>query len=220
MALALLSFLVWLLLQWKPKTPFVAVTATKYEVPVPINAWATEDRKALELLHRKNLSLPEYLPDWNQSGSRFELLPKSLDLSQYREVAPLVVYVSAHGIVKEDGEPCVLPPGVPIDDPKRWIPVAELLDEIGKKVPSTRNTLLVLDCNRIRVNWSLGIVYNTFAERVRELVDRKKIPGLAVLTSAGPGQVNWTSADFGGSVFARYLQLGLAGAGRRKARGG
>src|SRR5215813_2777415 len=54
MALALLSFLVWLLLQWNPKTPFVFVTVTKYDTPVPVNAWALEDRTALELLNGSN----------------------------------------------------------------------------------------------------------------------------------------------------------------------
>ena len=47
---------------------------------------------------------------------------------------------------------------------------------------------------------------------VQDLMMRSKNPKIAVLMSAGPGQINWTSSDFGGSVFARFLQVGLEGA--------
>src|SRR4029079_2445535 len=58
------------------------------------------------------------------------------------------------------------------------------------------------------------------ADRVKALVEEKNNPRLAVLLSAGQGQANWTSADFRGSVFARYVQLGLAGAADSKSNGG
>ena len=79
------------------------------------------------------------------------------------------------------------------------------------RLPRRRHLLVILDCNRIRVNWNLGVLYNSFAERVQQLVERKPPPRMAVLLAAGPGQVNWASSDLGGSVFGRYLQLGLAG---------
>ncbi len=219
MALALLAFLLWLLHQWNTKTPIVFITATKYEDPIPLNPWAVEDRNSLQEL-KAILSIPERVPDWNEASGKLEVLPKSLDfLVHFRKESPLLLYLSVHGVVKEDGEPCLLPPGASINDPKRWVPVANVLDEINEKVPASRNVVLILDSNRIRVNWNLGILYNTFTERVSELVERKKIPRLVVLTSAGPGQVNGTSAEFGGSVFARYLQLGLAGAADSGAAG-
>jgi hypothetical protein len=216
MALALLSFLVWLLLQWNPKTPFVFVTVTKYDTPVPVNAWAVEDRAALELLNGSNISVPK-LPEWKADGNHFELLPESFHVNDYRQTAPVVIYVSAHGVVRDDGAPCILPPGASIHESKNWITVKQLLDEIHEKIPSSRNTLLVLDCNRIRVGWNLGIVYNSFAEQVEALVNGKDWPGIAVLLSAGPGQVNWASDDFRGTIFGRFLQLGLAGAADTKA---
>ena len=218
-ALALLAWLIVSLLPI-PRTPFVLVMATDYKSPIPINSWAMEDGLAIEELNRKNLELPtKHLINWNDDGSSFELIPSDFDLNQYKLDLPLIIYLSAHGVVKEDGQPCVLPPRVSINDPKKWIVLEKLLDDIHTKVSEKRDTLLVLDCNHIRENWSLGIVYNTFADRVKELVNRKKLPRLAVLTSAGPGQVSWTSADFRGSVFARYLQLGLAGAADRKESG-
>jgi hypothetical protein len=218
-ALALLALLIWFLPKF-PRTPFILIAETKYDAPIPINGWAREDCDAFRALNKRNILFQDHELERDTKSDKVEFLPKSFNANKGQSDIPLVVYVSMHGVVKDSGEPCLLPSGASFNEPKEWIPVANVLDEIGDKVLSTRDTLLVLDCNRIRMNWSMGIVYNTFADRLQELVDKhvkelakqKKYHRLAVLMSAGPGQINWTSPDLRGSVFGHYLQLGLAGA--------
>jgi hypothetical protein len=205
-SLALVGLLISQLIP-KKKTLLIFIAATHYESPVPLNPWAIEDGEALGKL-TKNLLVTEYEPGASGAEKRKGILPQSLNPG--RGESPVIVYVCAHGVVSKNREPCLLFPGISTDAPERCR-VSDLLDEINEKVPKRRNALLILDCNRIRANWSMGIIYNTFFERVEQLIKDKNIPRLAVLMSAGPGQTNWTSADFGGSIFARYLQLGLAG---------
>src|SRR4051794_30964473 len=78
-ALVLLAILIWMF--WpRPYTPLVVVTAIKYEVPVPINAWAMEDRHALEELNGKNLAfVSNQSPEKGATDSHFKLLPESFD---------------------------------------------------------------------------------------------------------------------------------------------
>ncbi len=57
----------------------------------------------------------------------------------------------------------------------------------------------------------MGIVYNTFSERLAQLIDESQVPNLAVVTSASPGQQSWASADLRGSAFGRYFKLAVAG---------
>jgi Mg-chelatase subunit ChlD len=211
-ALGLLAFLVFLVLMRPVPTPLIVVAATNYEIPIPINGWALEDSNALaELGYLDVIDLSE---KWNEGSCSVEDIIPTEEFTVPRS-APLIVYISMHGIVTDEGEPCLLPPHASIHDAKNWIRVAGVLEKLESLAPE-RNKLLILDCSRIRVNWNLGILYNSFAERVDQLV-RKRTTGqsgqqLAVLISAGPGQTSWTSADLGGSAFGRFLQLGLAGA--------
>ena len=96
--IALLALLIWLLRQPNTKTPFVFVTATKYDAPIPLNPWAFEDRQSLGALNKKNLFIPEHLPDWNESINKFEVVPKLVDgkfFNQFKDGTPLILYVSA-----------------------------------------------------------------------------------------------------------------------------
>ncbi len=113
------------------------------------------------------------------------------------------------------GEPCLIPPGASPWRSGEWLPVAELLKafqgETGGPAAKT-NKLLVLDCNRIDANWSLGQLDNNFAERLEDVVTTKKVPGLYVLNSTSKGQVGWSAAELRGSVFGYFFAQGLNGA--------
>src|SRR5690606_25736482 len=65
-----------------------------------------------------------------------------------------------------------------------------------------------------------GQLYNTFTERLTQLVSAEQFPHLAVLNSTGPGQFAVSSADLQGSVFGHFLHLGLAGGADLRAEGG
>ncbi len=214
LAVGLLALLVYQLLP-TGKTPLIVVIATNYSAPVPLNSWAREDFDSLRELDRgsfwDNIWITDLSERWNDSGEpRAPLVTEEL-IPKVPSGQPLIIYVNMHGIVNDAGDPCLLHPDASITNSKSWKPVAELLGEIRATVPEKLNKLLILDCNRIRVNWNLGILYNSFTERLKELVETENVPNLAVLTSAGPGQVSWASADLAGSAFGRYLQLGLAG---------
>jgi hypothetical protein len=203
------------------QTPLICITVTEYEAPLPLNPWAYEDEQFLTKISQ----LDHERVEWKKGQPQFDLFPRGFNSGDTR--TPLIVYINAHGVVTQDPEtkryaPCILLPGGSIDDPKGFRTVGSILDELQKKV-NGRNTLVILDCNRIRTNWSLGIIYNTFVERLRQVVEEKHknrdFQNLAVLTAAGPGQVNWPSADLQGSAFGHFLQLGLAGEADEKGDG-
>ena len=169
---------------------------------------------ALKALENKNLWPVSDISDkWNKqptAAALQELLDEEIGRSEKSE-EPLIVHISMHGVVNDDNKPCLLPPGPLAVDAKSWIPVEDVLKHISDAVGDQRKALVILDCHRIRANWQLGIVYNTFTERLQQLLGSNPFPDVAVLCSAGPGQMNWSSADLNGSSFGRYLQLGLAG---------
>jgi hypothetical protein len=212
LGLGLLVSLLCMLLWVHRWTPVIVLTATDYSPPFPLNSWATEDRDALKALHEENLRLIDISDKWSKQPSALrQLLEEAAKSARRHRREPLIVHISMHGVVDDEGRPCLLPPGAAPDDTKAWIPVEKVLNDIRDAAPAPRKTLVILDCNRIRASWQLGIVYNSFSERMKQLVESKSIPNMAVLCSAGPGQINWASADLHGSSFGRHLQLGLAG---------
>ncbi|HEX2474219.1 MAG TPA: hypothetical protein VHK01_05715, partial [Lacipirellulaceae bacterium] len=192
-------------------TQLILVNAIDYPLAAPLNPWAVEDGSALKALEQKNLWPVSDISDkWNKqpnAATLEELLSDEIRNSD----EPLIVHISMHGVVNDDNKPCLLPPGALANDAKSWISVEGVLKHISDAVRDRRKALVVLDCNRIRANWQLGIVYNTFTERLQQLLSSESFPDVAVLCSAGSGQINWASADLNGSSFGRYLQLGLAG---------
>ncbi len=203
-ALLLLAVFVVALIPRKRSTPVIAIAVTEYTHPVPLNAWAAEDRQGLLDL-KDTLSVDEKLPnDWKSLAGALA--------KQGADSAPLIISLSMHGVIDDDGNACLLPAtALPLKS-EGWVKVESLLQQIKESVPADRNKLLILDCNRILTNWSLGILYNSFSERLEEAIKRENVPNLAVMTAAGPGQRNWASGDLGGSSFGKFLQLGLAGA--------
>jgi hypothetical protein len=195
-------------------TQVILVTATDYQLPAPLNPWAVEDGNLLKALEDQNLWPVSDISDkWNKqpnAAALQALLDEEIGKNEKSE-EPLIVHISMHGVVNDDNKPCLLPPGPPALDAKTWIPVEDVLKQIDDAMGDERKALVILDCHRIRANWQLGIVYNTFTERLQQLLGSNPYPNVAVLCSAGPGQMNWASSDLNGSSFGRYLQLGLAG---------
>jgi len=219
LALGLLALLIYLLLTWRQKTPLIAIVAAEeyaQAVSIPPNPWAKEDVNTLKKLDGRNVVIASSKQQpWNIQPVRFIPGPRELNLSLsrnpfWRDDQPFILYINMHGIVNEQGEPCLLLPGASLVTDKKWLRLTDVLEEIKSRAEG-RNTLLILDCNRIRVNWNLGIIYNSFVERVQQLVEKADLPNVAVLVSAGPGQVNWGSINLQGTAFGRYLSLGLAG---------
>src|SRR3990170_3475006 len=96
-ALGLLGFLVWLLLQWQPKSQLIVFTATQYAPPIPLNSWADEDREALAALDRVNLLMTDGSDQWNKDHStEIKFSPDTMEPTGRRRSTPLILYFSMH----------------------------------------------------------------------------------------------------------------------------
>ncbi len=205
------------------QTPLIAISAPPYAWPLPPNAWAQEDLRGLGQLDDESLRILDTSSAWRSAEGGFAALDRQLHQASKlgAKSGAVILYVSMHGAVDGDGQPALIPPGASPLHSETWLKVSDLLERIkAEHLPDAWHKLLILDCNRMEVNWNVGLLANTFADRLAEVVAAKSIPNLVVLNSTSPGETGWASADLAGSVFGHFLQLGLAGAADAVAEGG
>ncbi|MGL4512200.1 MAG: hypothetical protein ACRCT8_03860 [Lacipirellulaceae bacterium] len=216
----LLAVFVALLLYRPIPTPVLYVTAVDYESPAVLNAWAAEDRQNLGELDRVTLAVTDVEGEWGESADAkgranlAKVLASQRSWRGFRPVSePVVVYFSMHGAVDEAGKPCLVPPGASVLESSEWVRVEKLLDTVTESTPD-RAKLVVFDSQRAGADWRCGVVYDSFVERVEQLIDAKseKYARIAVLTAAGPGETSLAGPELRGSLFGRFFQLGIAGA--------
>jgi hypothetical protein len=223
------GFVVWLL--WTPKlTPFLAVAAVNYEYPLPPNAFVREDANRFRGLHGKAASGLDEIKvllydevDFESSTSGLKEIQGKLEKAEPGgpDKNALAIYLSMHGAVNAEGEPCLIPPDVPPRDSSKWLRMADLLEDLKRifaanpKLRSEKvKKLLILDSNRMDLNWNIGLLGNTFAASLPAVVKEHNVPGLVVLNSASPGQIGWAAPELQNSVFGYFLWRGLSGAAR------
>ena len=196
------------------RTPLVAVAAV-YDENLPPNAWVQEDLEALRQLDRSTLRVHGTLDDWTSRERGLRVLDEHLRrvAAGLRADEPLLLYVNLHGAVDGTGVPCLIPPGAAAEQSDSWLPVQTLLERLKDPalLPAEVRKLVLLDCTRLRVHWSAGILDNTFAARLPEAVRRAAVPNLAVLCATSPGETSCVSPGLSGSVFGHFLRLALAG---------
>jgi hypothetical protein len=219
--LALFVYQLW----FRPiQTPLIAISAPAYAWPLPPNAWAQEDLQGLaDLDKQESVRLLDASAAWRSVESGLASLDRQLRAASAlgSKTGAVIIYVSVHGAVDADGHPALILPSASPLRSETWLKVTDLLERIkAEHLPDEWHKLLILDCNRMSVNWSLGLLANTFADRLQDVVAEKKIPNLVILNSTSPGQTAWASADLSGSVFGHYLRLGLAGAADDPSEGG
>ena len=234
-AVALLSAFVRTLLFVPPKTPFVLIAPSlvaPYEAPLLPDAWVAEDVDRFQQLDDANslaagtLIVHDTSRDWHSVVQGLEGLRRQLrELAQREDHNDaVVIYVSMHGAVDDVGRPCLILPacqGLSELETGSWVPVATLLETVA--AAGFRDDvvkLVVLDSGRFRVNWGVGTLYNTFSEKIREVVEASDVPNLVVLNSTSPGELAWASPELKGSVFAHYLQRGVSGEADDRVAGG
>ncbi|MEK6237752.1 MAG: caspase family protein, partial [Planctomycetales bacterium] len=160
------------------------------------------------------------LSDSANSGHEIiRALEQQIRLIQDRRSATAVFYFSAHGATNAEGTPCLIAPNASPSDASEWTPVSEILNEL-KNLPAHTKKLVVLDCTRLDACWPIGLLYNSFADRLPSAVRAAKDPNLFVLCSSGPGQKSWPSKEGGRSVFGHFFLVGLAGAADQPHEGG
>lgn len=214
LTVVLLAWLVYLLLYNPLLTPTVTMTATGYDWPYPPNAWAMEDVVALADLDRQNVRQFDISDSTDQREKALAALAASLKTASEKdtEAACVVVYISMFGAVNDQGTPCLLPPDADPFNPASWIKVSDLLQTVVEHSSPANRKLIVLDACRYRSDWKLGIVYNTFAERLHDVAADFADQRVTLLTSAGEGQMNPGSSDLRSTPFGYFFKLGLAGA--------
>jgi Mg-chelatase subunit ChlD len=219
--LGLIAAFILYLLPTPVPTPFLVAVVTDYEAPVPPNAWAEEDAEGLQDLDRQRVLKCIRIPParWESKESGIDELRRQLESTKPGGPRKdlVVMYVSMPGVVDGKGEPCLIPPGASPWKSDQWLRVRELLKQPFLKNQSDKRAdqvkrLLILDAARVGNDWNLGLLYNSFADRLPAVVREVNNPSLYVLNSAGPGQVGWAAPELKGSVFGYFLRQGLNGA--------
>ena len=212
----------YIVLRTPPVTPLIVLSATEYGLSMPPNAWATEDIDALRSLDRNSVEIHQICFD-QPSDDALQRLQEMLKVAAERPGEALVVHVTMHAGVNGKGIPCLIPPSAnPMNDAS-WFELSKLIQELNRtpKLQAKRK-LVVVDGIRRLANWELGTPFNTFVARVAERFNDETArgPNTAILLATGINQAAWTSREIQGSVFGRFLQLGLAGVADDPAVGG
>lgn len=222
------AFIAYLFLR-APATPLLAVALTRYAAPLPPNAWADEDVKRMEAL-----AALAPMPGWTDgrgplevasTQSQWDSKEAALDeidawLKKVRPGGPskdvALIYLSAHGVVDAEGRACLVlaepefadRQAAASGDNPRWLPVRELVEHLDQSRPEVKK-LLILDANRMDANWSIGLLYNGFAEALADAVGDAS--SVAILNSAGAGEIGWAGPELQGSAFGFFVCQSLAG---------
>jgi Mg-chelatase subunit ChlD/uncharacterized caspase-like protein len=217
-ALALIAALVSLVLRWDVKVPVVAMAAYGFEDPVPPNALAWEDVQRLEELlgSYDNVHLRAAADVSGTAANLVSTLTEAVGQAQPGGPAKdtIIVYLSAHGVVNERNEPCLLLDQSQPNDTRTWLPVHQLLRAMLDARPAQTRLVLLLDSGKLDRCWPMGIAYNSFAERLADLIEQNRAayPRLVVINSNSPGQSCQLAPEVGGSAFGYYVAAALRGA--------
>lgn len=217
------ALLVYCVVFMPARTPVIFVV-TDYEWPLAPNAFAQEDMDALRNdLGSQTVVVIDDSSEWSSKQRGLDQLDRQLKRFSRRppRSGTLVLYLSMHGVVDSAGRPCLVPNGASPLVSKTWLPLGEIFMRIIRaRLPDDLQVLLILDCNRQQVNWNVGLLHNSFADGLPELVAKAGVKNLVVLNSTSPGEKGWASSDLRGSVFGHYVRLGLAGAADQPENGG
>lgn len=215
---ALVGWYLGLILQRPVQTPIILLTASTYSVPMSPNAWAEEDARGLMALDGQTLQVFNAInAATTREATRQALRLHLKSAAKRHSEVPLIVYLNMHAATDGEGRPCLIPSESSPNDSATWLPVSEVFDAIEEHKHSLRGgVVVVFDTCRIDSNWSAGIVRSTFIERLVEFVEGpdgplSRIPQLAVVTSAGPGEVSHISEAQQRSIFGQFLLASLVG---------
>ena len=188
-----------------PEPYFIGIWIDQHSDPhVPFRGWVAQGRDAL-------LALPWKDHDtFNQQERR--LLRSALhDLGKYGD-QPVVLYLNAYALRDDKGEVLILPGDGHMDDPTTWLPLSEVFEALHQS-PSPHK-LLILDVMQPLILPEMGLIDRYAAGDISSVLDEaiRNDPKLLILCACSPGQVALELEQEQRSVFAFYLEKGLAGA--------
>ena len=219
-ALGLIVAFVIAVLYVPKQTSVITLTVWQYDAAWPPNSYAAEDLKRLQQADLPNGNFQVLADDFRGSvAARAALDHLEKRLSGVSPGGPgkntVIVYLSAHGVVNEANEPCLLFSDAGPLQSDTWLPLEEVLDVFRRfQANSSRSShrlLLILDSGRIDQRWNAGLLVNAFPEQLAASVVRAGIPGLHVLTACGPGETAWASPEMDGTAFGLFVARGLNG---------
>jgi hypothetical protein len=195
------------------KTPLIIVSATEFSPAVAPNAWVREDVERLKSLDDKTFTVLDTSPAWHSKRLALEEFERQWSAATARHAndGSVILYVSLPGMVDDHGTPALLLPESSPWDSGSWLMLAELLDRLKPPEGTTLQRIVLLDCTRFADDWNLGVVQNTFVERVGELIAKRADRNLHVITSGGPREKSWASPELHGSAFGQAVAEALAG---------
>jgi len=216
---ALVTAWVWLFPDRQP-TPMLVASISGYDAPVPPNAFAAEDAARFLAAYADYDNVRPTFSSPPRTST--ELLHQIEDyLNRARPGGPdknvVLIYLSAHGVVNDQGEPCLLLPG---HDPlvaATWLPMAKVLEALAQPSASKPyTTVLLLDAHRIDDAWRMGIVANTFSFALDKLLASSPPRNSVILTAASELQSAVAAPEISGTPFGYYAALGLRGEADRE----
>ncbi|TWT63321.1 vWA domain-containing protein [Rubinisphaera italica] len=196
------------------KTPLLMMVSLDYAWPYGPNCWAEEDLQRFKSLNGRNLELYPVGEDQMRRAEWLTDFSRKLVNAEFQHSGnqPILIYVSMHGSVDADGNPCLIPPNSSPVDTSTWIPVSELLKEIKRlELNLEQPVMLFMDCNKRITNWDRGLVYNSFAVALANTVRDAAMPNLFVLNSTSSGQQSNFSEGLQGSIFGDSVARALSG---------
>ena len=175
------------------------------------------------VLDDDNVSVTEIDEAWQSEEGALRTLRETLSSEECRPGGPkkdvVLLYISAHGMLDGDGEPCLLLGSDAVDDAaaiqtavppaNRRLRVKSLLKQLGESLAPKTKKVLFLDSNRIDAAWAAGILYNGFAARLPRTVQEAEVENLYVLNSAGPRERGRGSPRLRASPFAHFVGQAL-----------
>ena len=126
----------------------------------------------------------------------------------------VVLYFALHGASDSRG-PYLIRQDADGSDPEHdFLRVSEVLDRL-KKLPASKNKVVIFDATQVPALWSFGVLHNDFA-RALEQLDRDgkiaEIPNLIILSASATDQRSWASDELKRTLYSYYVLEGLKGA--------
>lgn len=221
------------------QVPLYTIVVTDYqstysEKILPPNSFAYEDLQLFDSIFQRRtdqgitrnvglvaLNSPagegRYSRDWLREGLP-RILEEGVDVAEPGGPGNDVVmfYISAHGAVNAEGKACLLMSDSDPLDCGTWEPVRDVLASVeGVKRLEGCKKIIFLDTSRMCENWRMGVLCNTFAERLDEAVNSLGSPNLVVINSADTSQTVWTAPEESCTAFGRTVAGALAGEAER-----
>jgi|GEM_PF-2260352 len=212
---AMAAFIILVFVPGCTQTRYAVLSMAPYrDGGMPPEPFAQQDSDAF----RERLAAVDLPQQIDRTGPTSAAGPASL-LGNMTGKSVTVIYVTA--LAARTGNGIVIyPADARPDEAEACIPLERLWDFLAE-LPAAQKKIIVLDLARGPIDWRWGQLVPPLSTDSKEASGSapaelrtalSKVPNLAILCSAAPGETSWSSPSLGNSVFAHYLLRALEGA--------